>query len=203
MYIVLLIVLFLLFHVYFLPDYLLKPLLNKKIVYKTDANVLFTFDDSPTEYTDALLDLLLEFDIKAIFFVLSDNIEGNERIMDRIVNEGHAVGNHGLKDRTHWSMSERAFEADLLESETKLRPWMQKKWFRPGHGYFNDAMLRTLDRHGYTMMLGNIYPFDKCITSPAINAWFIRTKMSPGSIVVLHDTRITVPTLKKLFANST
>ena len=209
-YIVLLLVLF---HVYFLPEYMLDLLLKgKPIVYKSPhllidtPSFLLTFDDSPTPYTNEILDVLHSFHLKAVFFVLSDHIDGNEEILDRIVSEGHVLGNHGTKDAVHAFMDEETFEIDLLECERKLHPWTQHytgaKLFRPGFAFFNESMFGLLEKHGYTMVLGNVYCYDSYIASSGINAWYVQQKLNHESIVVLHDNQSTPQTLLKLFKKS-
>jgi peptidoglycan/xylan/chitin deacetylase (PgdA/CDA1 family) len=176
-------------------------MLDGKAVYQNDTgDVLFTFDDSPSPSTHAILDCLEQHHIKAVFFILTDNIPGNEAILDRMVREGHTLGNHGAKDRLHLFMSDAEFEADLLESDRILRQWQTPRWFRPGYGFFSDAMLATLQRHQYTMMLGNVFPFDSFIRSPHLNKWYVERKLDSGSIVILHDRPWTPPMLDLLFA---
>lgn len=55
-----------------------------------------TFDDGPTEYTNNLLDLLAEHKMKATFFMLEAEMKRNPEVVKRMVNEGHAVGVHGV-----------------------------------------------------------------------------------------------------------
>ena len=57
--------------------------------------VYLTFEDGPTQaYTPQILDLLAQYDARATFFVNGYQIAGNEAILQRIVSEGHALGNH-------------------------------------------------------------------------------------------------------------
>lgn len=51
-----------------------------------------TFNGGPGENTEALLDTLARHDIKAAFFILGKNIEGNEQIIKRMHDEGHEIG---------------------------------------------------------------------------------------------------------------
>lgn len=57
--------------------------------------VYLTFDDGPCAYTKTLLDVLAKYNVKATFFVV-DKGSGNNKIMQRIVEEGHAIGVHSL-----------------------------------------------------------------------------------------------------------
>ncbi|QOR65162.1 polysaccharide deacetylase [Cytobacillus suaedae] len=62
---------------------------DKKTVY-------LTFDDGPTKYTEEILDILLEKNIRATFFLLKNNIDKYPAIVTRIQKEGHAIGCHGV-----------------------------------------------------------------------------------------------------------
>lgn len=57
-----------------------------------------TFDDGPsTTVTPIILDTLKQYNIKATFFLLGENVEKNEKskeLVKREFNEGHAIGNH-------------------------------------------------------------------------------------------------------------
>lgn len=54
-----------------------------------------TFDDGPNPvYTPQLLDGLKKREVKASFFLLGQNIAGNEAIVERMYEEGHLLGNH-------------------------------------------------------------------------------------------------------------
>lgn len=54
-----------------------------------------TFDDGPSTNTKKILDILAEYDVKATFFMIGSEIrEENRAIIERIVEEGHAIGLH-------------------------------------------------------------------------------------------------------------
>jgi len=196
-------ILIIVYCVYFLPYPLLKLLLHGKVAYQNETcDVLFTFDDSPTPSTPAILDCLHKHHIKAVFFILTDNIPGNESVLDRIVREGHTLGNHGAHDRMHLFLTDAEFEAELVQSDRQLRRWQSPQWFRPGFGFFSDAMLATLKRHHYTVMLGTVFPYDSFIQVPQVNMWYVQQKLRCGSIVVLHDRPWTPPMLDLLFARA-
>jgi len=200
------ILLLFIYHIYFLPDYLFKIFLNNKnIIYQNLSNNFFTltFDDSPTKYTNDILDCLKTYNIKAIFFIISDYIDGNEKIMDRIVNEGHMIGNHGTKDRPHILLDSKSFEKDILECDNKIKPWIKnndRKYFRPGFGLFNNNMIEIVKKYNYTILLGNIYPHDYFIKSVSLNTWYIKKKLKHGSIIILHDKEWTLSTLKNILS---
>lgn len=56
--------------------------------------VYLTFDDGPSIYTNELLDILAQYDVKATFFVTAKGKENYGDIYRRIVEEGHTLGMH-------------------------------------------------------------------------------------------------------------
>ena len=76
--------------------------------------VYLTFDDGPSANTAAILDALAARGQKATFFVTGKNIAGNEALLQRIVNEGHALGIHGYShDYAQTYASVEAFLEDF------------------------------------------------------------------------------------------
>lgn len=63
---------------------------------QTTRKVYLTFDDGPSSNTDAILDILKEYDVKATFFVLGKENEIYVPMYQRIVAEGHTLGMHSF-----------------------------------------------------------------------------------------------------------
>jgi peptidoglycan/xylan/chitin deacetylase (PgdA/CDA1 family) len=90
---------------------------------KVDSNlsnkkVYLTFDDGPSSFTDEILDILGEYNVKATFFVIGKTDKESKRLYQRIVNEGHTLGMHSFShDYQKIYKSLEDFEKDF----TKLR----------------------------------------------------------------------------------
>ena len=67
---------------------------EKPAVQSDIRKVYLTFDDGPSIYTDDILDILKEYDVKATFFVVGEGKEPYEDACRRIVEEGHTLGMH-------------------------------------------------------------------------------------------------------------
>ena len=66
--------------------------------------VSITFDDGPDpDWTPAILDILKERGVKAVFFVIGKNAELYPDLLRRIADEGHEIGNHSF---THANLRE-------------------------------------------------------------------------------------------------
>ena len=78
-----------------------------------------TFDDGPDPaYTPAILDILREKNVKATFFIIGANAEAHPALLQRILAEGHEIGNHTF---THPNLAETSPEADKLEYNATQR----------------------------------------------------------------------------------
>jgi len=64
---------------------------------ETAKTVYLTFDDGPSENTVKILDILKKYNVKATFFIVRR--EGYEKVLRRIVNEGHTLGGHSASHR--------------------------------------------------------------------------------------------------------
>jgi peptidoglycan/xylan/chitin deacetylase (PgdA/CDA1 family) len=150
--------------------------------------VALTIDDGPDPAsTPSILTELRRQDARATFFLITDRLRGHEPLMRRLVGEGHELGNHFTQDRPSIRLSLSAFEADLLQAHRDLAPWGHPLWARPGSGWYSQAMIGVLQRHGYRCVLGSVYPFDAAIPSVAWATRYILRNVRPGAIVVLHD----------------
>lgn len=62
-------------------------------------NVYLTFNSVPGDNTEAILDVLAQYQIKATFFVCGTEAEGAAEVYQRIVNEGHTIGMHSYSNQ--------------------------------------------------------------------------------------------------------
>lgn len=91
--------------------------------------VYLTFDDGPSKYTDEILDVLSEYNVKATFFVVGDTSEEAKALYKRIINEGHSIGIHSYSHRYYeiYASEEAFFEdfyllSDYIYDVTGVRP---------------------------------------------------------------------------------
>jgi peptidoglycan/xylan/chitin deacetylase (PgdA/CDA1 family) len=75
----------------------------------------------------------------------------------------------------------------LLEADEILSEFAEVDWFRPGSGWYNEQMLAIVDKYGYNIALGSVYPFDPQLGSAWFTANYVLWKIHPGAIIVLHD----------------
>jgi peptidoglycan/xylan/chitin deacetylase (PgdA/CDA1 family) len=151
--------------------------------------VALTFDDGPdTTYTPAILDLLAEHGVKATFFLRGDRIPGREWVVQRIINEGHVIGNHTQTHANLRKLSVARIQEEVLHTEeliaaqTGLRPAL----VRPPYGEMSESGLDWLAGAGYVMTNWSVDSGDwqaKNADEIMIN---ILPDLNPGSVILLH-----------------
>lgn len=181
------------------PEVLFQVQTDKKIV-------ALTIDDTPSVYTNEILDILKENEASATFFVIGGQVSGNERILSDIVKAGSELGNHAMHDEPSISLPSDVLESQIHEVDLFINrayndagKERKSHYFRPGSGVFSRRILDVATTAGYKTILGSIYPHDPFISFWTVNAWHILSMIRPGAVIICHDRRPwTVPMLKKV-----
>lgn len=173
-----------------------------------------TFDDGPSKNTLAILDILAEYGVTATFFPIGANTSGDENIYLRIVEEGHALGNHTYTHNLKTIYrSANAFMADLLRLEeviyeqTGMRPDMVRFPGGSSNKVASPVVMKeiidTLRSSGYDYFDWNIYPDDNNYAlSPDDIVERVLDQMDrmPGKdvVILLHDSWLNYKTVEAL-----
>jgi peptidoglycan/xylan/chitin deacetylase (PgdA/CDA1 family) len=150
--------------------------------------VALTIDDTPDPRTTVrILEVLAQNAAHATFFVIGEQIPGNEHVLRELVAGGHEVGNHNASDESSIRLSDSAFEASVRETGRTLWTYAPVQWWRPGSGWVDSAMAARVSRLGYRCALGSVYPYDPAIPSVTFASRYILSNTRPGAVIVLHD----------------
>jgi len=153
--------------------------------------VLLTFDDGPDpEKTPKVLDILAENDIKAVFFMVGNRAEQHPELVQRVVSEGHIIGNHSYAHNNFMSLfSKKNLKADIAQSQAVLEKLSGRKipFFRPPIGYTNPSYARVLKELKLTNVGWTVRSYDSVYKEPKKLIDRLMAKIAPGSIVLLHD----------------
>ncbi|MEO0557045.1 MAG: polysaccharide deacetylase family protein [Bacteroidota bacterium] len=162
-----------------------------------DSVIAFTFDDGPEPgNTDAVLDALVEHDARATFFVLCERAVANPDLMQRMVDEGHEIGNHGWQLQMAVLLPAARLRADIARTDSVLRQYASPTWYRPSVGFYNRGVRWAAEASGYRIALGSVYSGDPQTQDVDHHVEHILGAVQPGDIVVLHDgigDRVTAP----------
>jgi peptidoglycan/xylan/chitin deacetylase (PgdA/CDA1 family) len=140
--------------------------------------------------------------VPATFFIITGHVPGNERLLARMVAEGHEIGNHLTRDEPSIRLPRAEFARELEHAHELLGRYAVPTWFRPGSGRFDQHMLATVAARGYRLALGSVYPYDPHVHSSWFASRYILWAMHPGAVIVLHDVggrgRRTLATLSRV-----
>lgn len=174
---------------------LLRPLIWRLSLLKAKKNkkIHITFDDGPDPAaTPAILDLLKEHGGRATFFILGEKAKKYPELIQRIINEGHELGEHGYLHLHPWKCSPYQYTKDLFKSNKVLEMITQKEitLFRPPYGKVNLITLLYVLLKKRRFYYWSIDPQDYGHTSPDEIVAYIKKRAVPGDVVLLHDGRI-------------
>ncbi len=170
---------------------LLEQRTSDEVLFHADTRdkvVALTIDDGPhAELTPEILDVLAEQGVPATFFIIGSQVPGNEAIMQRIVAEGHELGNHLMSDQRSITLEADEFARQLAAAHDLIAPFGPVRWFRPGSGFYNARMLEQIRPFHYRCVVGSVYPYDAQFHSVEFATGYILGNVQPGAIIVLHD----------------
>jgi len=163
-----------------------------------ENKVYLTFDDGPTpEITEWVLSNLKEYNAKATFFCIGDNVRKFPEIFQKVINEGHSIGNHTFNHLNGWktSASDYIENVKLYETEHFKLNTEHCKLFRPPYGKIKPSQSKILRKFGYKIIMWDIisYDFDAKISKEQCLENVLKN-VKTGSIIVFHDS-------KKAFSN--
>ena len=164
--------------------------------------VLLTFDDGPDpDNTQKILDILNEHNIGALFFLIGRKVETNKDIVQKVIEEGHLIGNHSYSHNNLMAFySTNALIKDITKAEEMLdsisldRP----KLFRPPIGYTTPNYTRALKRLKLKCVGWRLRTYDTLSKDPERLISRLVRATKKGDIVLFHDTlNITLECLPK------
>ncbi|MBK6363485.1 MAG: polysaccharide deacetylase family protein [Saprospiraceae bacterium] len=176
------------------------------IIWRGDAEgkkVFLTFDDGPIpEVTPWVLDILGQYNQKATFFCVGENVQKHQLIFNRIIEEGHSVGNHTFHHVDGWKKSVKEYQ-DEIEKTDKF---VEGSLFRPPFGRMTPQQYNLLKKSRgvvyWTFLSGDFDPdfhVGKCLDE-------VEKLASDGCILVFHDSlkaqknlRIILPMVLEFF----
>ncbi|SEB97123.1 Peptidoglycan/xylan/chitin deacetylase, PgdA/CDA1 family [Tenacibaculum sp. MAR_2009_124] len=155
--------------------------------------IYLTFDDGPIpEVTKFVLNELEKHKAKATFFCIGDNIRKYPFIFEKIIKNGHSVGNHTFNHLNGWKTPSESYLKNTLKTEALIHKTQGKKnikLFRPPYGKIKHSQASQLLKKGYKIIMWDVLSadFDKTTTKEQC-AQNVLQKVKNGSIIVFHDS---------------
>ncbi len=157
--------------------------------------VYLTFDDGPIpEITPWILDFLKSRNVKATFFCVAENVLKYPDIYQRILTEGHKVGNHSF----HHNNGSKTPFTTYIKSFEQANEVINSNLYRPPYGKLTRKQEKYISKsHKIIMWSWLSYDFDLKIPVDKILVK-AKNQIKPGSIIVLHDNIKIVDRTKEL-----
>ncbi len=143
-----------------------------------------------TDTVNTVLDTLKEKDVKAGFFVTLNSVTYKQQNMNRIIDEGHVVGNHTAHNTSLCNISDSKMktEIDLVEDYLLENYNYEAKFFSYPYGNLSIKGLNYVYSRGYTSIFWsytyNDYGSAKVSTAQAYRN--LTSNLHPGAIYLLH-----------------
>ncbi|RFS18288.1 polysaccharide deacetylase family protein [Emticicia sp. C21] len=161
---------------------------------KQEKTIYLTFDDGPIpEITEFVLETLARFNAKATFFCIGDNIRKHPHIFERVMNGGHAVGNHTYNHLRGWATEDEEYLANVKHCDAEISSKIQwdgksKKLFRPPHGRIKRSQAKALLPE-YDIIMWDVLTadYDASLSPERVLAKALQYTEN-GSIVLFHDS---------------
>lgn len=145
--------------------------------------------------TEAILDALKKHNVSATFFVVGHYIESAPELVERMVEEGHTVGNHTYHHPDMSSISDRAsFEEELdrvADAYKELIGEDMPMYYRPPQGKYSVDNLQMAKDLGYSTFFWSLAYVDWNVDDqPSHDEAFekLTGRVHPGAVVLLHVT---------------
>ncbi|MBW1657491.1 polysaccharide deacetylase family protein [Flavobacterium quisquiliarum] len=170
-------------------NYHVKAYCNNPL--EREKKIALTFDDGPSTYTLEVLELLKKYNASATFFCIGKNIEIYPEILQKVIDEGHLVGNHSYSHSKFFDFyHEDKITEELRKTDKLLEKFTSRKinFFRPPYGVTTPSIRRALKITGHKTIGWNIRSLDGGTKNQELILNRITKRVSPGGIVLLHDT---------------
>lgn len=159
----------------------------------TEKIIYLTFDDGPTpEITEWTLATLKTFNAKATFFCVGSNVAKHPEIFQKIICDGHAIGNHTHHHLNGWHTDKEAYFRNIKKCEEVVK----SNLFRPPYGRIKKSQYELI-KDDYKVIMWDVLSGDfDSKTSPEKCLHNVKNNTTEGSVVVFHDSLKAADNLK-------
>ena len=151
----------------------------------TEKVLYLTFDDGPIpSVTPWVMEQLEQYNAKATFFCVGDNVKKHPEIFQQLIFKGHAIGSHTQNHLNGWITDNIPYFHNVRHAANLTNSVL----FRPPYGRLRPKQAQFLQRH-YRIVMWDVLSgdFDPRISPEQCLANVINNA-SEGSIIVFHDS---------------
>lgn len=150
-----------------------------------EKKLYLTFDDGPhPEITPQVLEILAQYQAKASFFCVGDNVRKFPETYAQLIKNGHAVGNHSMNHLNGWKTNLNVY----YENVNECGNYIDSLLFRPPYGRITPSQIHTLKKE-YTIVMWSVLSYDfDAETNPEQCFEYVIDNTEDGAIIVFHDS---------------
>ncbi|MBE6542326.1 MAG: polysaccharide deacetylase family protein [Ruminococcaceae bacterium] len=159
-------------------------------MHTNDKKIALTFDDGPhPRYTLEILDILAEYDVKATFFTIGQNVDLYSDVVKAEFDAGHEIGNHTYSHSNMKYLSEESIYNEIIDTESTIysNTSYKTKLLRPPEGMYCDAVKKVADENDYKIVCWSIDTLDWAHTPESEIINNVLTSVKGGDIILFHD----------------
>jgi peptidoglycan/xylan/chitin deacetylase (PgdA/CDA1 family) len=150
--------------------------------------IYLTFDDGPIPIvTPYVLNILKQYNAKATFFCIGDNVSKYQDVFEQVKNAGHAIGNHTFNHLKGWETENKTYLDNFLKADELLGASL----FRPPYGRVKKSQIKLLmqAKPAINIIMWDVLSGDFDIDlKPEDCLQNVLKHTENGSIIVFHDS---------------
>jgi peptidoglycan-N-acetylglucosamine deacetylase len=181
----------------------------------TDIREIYlTFDDGPhPDITPWVLKILADYNAKATFFCVGENMVKYPEIYSQIIQQKHSIGNHTFNHINGWKTNNNTYFDNIYKTEEIIKKKEREKrkekkegesypsdpttnnrqattkLFRPPYGKIKSSQSKILIKNGFKIIMWDVLSGDFDINIPKEKCFQnVINHVQKGSIVVFHDS---------------
>ena len=155
---------------------------------RTSNRIYVTFDDGPIPIvTPFVLNILKQYDAKATFFCIGDNVKKHPDIFEQVKNAGHAIGNHTFNHLKGWKTDNQVYLDNFLEADELIH----SNLFRPPYGRIKRSQIKLLKqaKPGLKIVMWDVLSGDyNAKLTPETCLQNVLKHTENGSVILFHDS---------------
>jgi len=153
--------------------------------------IALTFDDGPhPSYTQKLLKVLKNNDVKATFFMLGSRINEYKKVAAQVYAEGHDIGNHSYTHPFYTKCKTEKMDKEILKTDEaikKITGYKEVKYLRPPYGALPKSLIKKAEDDGFYIVMWSLDSKDYQGHSVDYMLDKVLKRVKGGDVMLFHD----------------
>lgn len=149
-----------------------------------------TFDDGPEGVnTPKILDILNEKKVQATFFVIGEQVSEFPEMLNRMVDEGHEIGNHSWSHPNFIGLTASELKKEITSTEAEIRSYTGKfsAILRPPYGLVTKSDIQIINDLGYKVIMWSVDTLDWTGLTDQEILSIVNRDLTEGAIILQHS----------------